>query len=83
MRDKEIANLEAKILAFKKEFKNQNKPKKTENEKVVILEQKIKMNENIGKEIMNEIKALKKLQHDNGNELIDLDISGQYPEKIK
>jgi hypothetical protein len=39
------------------------------------LEKKIKYNELLSKELVKEIKSLKKMQHDHGNELVGLDIS--------
>lgn len=38
-------------------------------------EKRIKHNEAVSKELIKEIKSLKKLQHDHGNELMGLDIS--------
>ena len=56
----------------------------TESEKVVELEQKIVGVEMKTKDVIKEIKNLKKIQHDQGNELVGLDASdGEYPEKIK
>lgn len=83
VKDRELKSLEDKYLQSKKELKQSNKPKRTENERLQDIEKKIKKNEALSKELIKEIKALKKLSHDNGNELIDLDISEQYPDKIK
>lgn len=57
----------------------------TESEKVVDLESKIVGTELKIKEVQKEIKNLKKLQHDQGIELVEMDGSGEgdYPNKIK
>jgi len=54
----------------------------TESERIVDLEQKIIGVELKNKEVQKEIKALKKLQHDQGNQLLELQDSEEYPEKI-
>ncbi len=41
---------------------------------MVDLEKRIKHNEVMSKELIKEIKSLKKMQHDHGNELVGLDI---------
>ncbi|MFS8159463.1 MAG: hypothetical protein ACMG6E_04470 [Candidatus Roizmanbacteria bacterium] len=72
------------MVQTKKELKTAaSKSKKTEGESMSELEKKIKQNEVLGKELVKDIKSLKKMQHDHGNELVGLDISEQYPEKIK
>ena len=55
----------------------------TDSEKVVDLENKIRLTEDKCKELLREIKQLKRLQHDQGNELVELDITQDYPEKIR
>jgi len=55
----------------------------TESERIVDLEQKIIGVELKNKEVQKEIKALKKLQHDQGNQLLELQDSEEYPEKIR
>ena len=55
----------------------------SESEKIVELERKIIAVEMKNKDLQKEIKHLSRLQHDQGNELVGLDISDQYPEKIK
>ena len=58
--------------------------KMTESEKVVELEQKVVGVEIKIKEVTKEIKNLKRIQHDQGNELVGLDSTeGEYPDKIK
>ena len=58
--------------------------KMTESEKVVELEQKVVGVEMKIKEVTKEIKNLKRIQHDQGNELVGLDSTeGEYPDKIK
>ena len=55
----------------------------SESEKIVDIESKIIAAELKIKELIKEIKHLKRLQHDQGNELVGLDFSEEYPEKIK
>jgi hypothetical protein len=60
-----------------------NKNGKSEADKVQDLEKKIRFVETKNKDLSKEIKQLKKLQHDNGNELMELDDPDSYPEKIR
>lgn len=84
IKDREFLNTQEKIQLSAKELKQlQKKSGMSESEKIVELERKIIGVELKNKELQKEIKYLKKLQHDQGNELVGLDISDQYPEKIK
>ena len=47
------------------------------------VDRKIAKTEANSKELQREIRMLKKLSHDKGNELVDLDIRDEYPEKIR
>jgi hypothetical protein len=55
----------------------------SEGERLIALERKIANTDYKSKELQKEIKMLKRLAHDKGNELVDLDISKEYPEKIR
>jgi hypothetical protein len=55
----------------------------TESERVVELEQKIASTEAKNKDLSREIKQLQKMQHDQGNELVELQNTNEYPEKIR
>ena len=61
VKEKEIHNVQEKINQGKKDLKAQGKRKKTDNEKLEDLEKKVKKNEALSKELIKEIKALKKL----------------------
>ena len=79
-----MANTQEKIVIAKKELKMMKKKGiMTDSEKVVDLENKIRLTEDKCKELLREIKQLKRLQHDQGNELVELDITQDYPEKIR
>jgi hypothetical protein len=61
-KEKELYNVSEKINQAKKELKQSNgKSKKTEGEKMMDLEKRIKQNEFQSKELIKEIKQLKKL----------------------
>ena len=55
----------------------------TEGDRIQQLDRKIAKTEANSKELQREIRMLKKLSHDKGNELVDLDIRDEYPEKIR
>lgn len=55
----------------------------SEGEKIQNLDRKISNTDYKCRELQREIKILKKLQHDQGNELVGLDIKEDYPEKIR
>ena len=82
MKEKEERLAKDKIEAAKKELEKAKKSGKTDSERILEFEKKIKANEELSKELIKEIKQLKKVHHENGNELFGLDISEQYPGKI-
>eukprot|EP00347_Sterkiella_histriomuscorum_P000706 403374819 len=84
VKEREINNTLDKIQMSKKELvQNQKKQQMTESERVVDLEQKIIGIELKNKDLNKEIKQLKKMQHDQGNELVGLQNTDEYPEKIR
>jgi len=84
VKDREHRSILDKIEVSKKELRKAQGPsKKSENERLIQCEKKIRGYEEQSKELIKEIKQLKKLQNEHGNELVGLDISEQYPEKIK
>lgn len=50
-----------------------------EGDRIALYERKIQNKEFKCKELEKEIKMLRKLQHDKGNELIELDMKEDYP----
>jgi hypothetical protein len=54
----------------------------SEGERIVMYEGKIARKEHKCRELQKEIKMLRKLQHDKGNELVGLDMKEEYPQKI-
>ncbi len=59
------------------------KSTQSESDKLQTLERKIANTDFKSKELLKEIKMLKKLQHDKSVELIEMDIKEEYPEKIR
>ena len=59
------------------------KSTQSESDKLQTLERKIANTNFKSKELLKEIKMLKKLQHDKSVELIEMDIKEEYPEKIR
>ncbi|CDW84921.1 UNKNOWN [Stylonychia lemnae] len=84
LKEREITNTQDKIQQSKKELVAiQKKSSMTDSERIVDLEQKIIGTELKIKDLQKEIKNLKKIQHDQGNELLGLDNKEEYPEKIR
>jgi chemotaxis regulatin CheY-phosphate phosphatase CheZ len=83
-REREIANTTEKIQQSKKELDQLRKrAQMTESERIVDLEQKIIGTELKIKDLIKEIKQLTRMQHDQGNELVELTNTGEYPDKIR
>lgn len=84
MKEREINNAQEKINIALKELKVINrKGGKTEGDRLVDLDKKIKMANDKGADLKREIKHLKKVQIDQGNELVGLEVSDEHQEKIK
>ena len=83
-RNRDIANTQEKITQSQLELRRlQRKTQMSEGEKIQNLDRKISNTDYKCRELQREIKILKKLQHDQGNELVGLDIKEDYPEKIR
>ena len=83
-RNRDIANTQEKITQSQLELRRlQRKTQMSEGEKIQNLDRKISNTDYKCRELQREIKILKKLQHDQGNELVGLDIKENYPEKIR
>ena len=83
-RNRDIANTQEKITQSQLELRRlQRKTQMSEGEKIQNLDRKISNTDYKCRELQREIKMLKKLQHDQGNELVGLDIKEDYPEKIR
>ena len=63
--------------------RSKKRSRMTEGDRIQQLDRKIAKTEANSKELQREIRMLKKLSHDKGNELVDLDIRDEYPEKIR
>ncbi len=83
-REREIAHTTEKIGQAQFELKKLTKKStQSESDKLQTMERKITNTEFKSKELLKEIKMLKKLQHDKSVELIEIDIKEEYPEKVR
>lgn len=83
-REREIAHTTEKIGQAQFELKKLTKKStQSESDKLQAMERKITNTEFKSKELLKEIKMLKKLQHDKSVELIEMDIKEEYPEKVR
>jgi septal ring factor EnvC (AmiA/AmiB activator) len=83
-REREIAHTTEKIGQAQFELKKLSKKStQSEADRLQTLERKIANTEFKSKELLKEIKMLKKLQHDKSVELIEMDIKEEYPEKVR
>jgi hypothetical protein len=83
-KDQELSSVKGKISQADAELRKLKKKSGfSEQNKQTELYAKIKNSEQTSKEMAQEIKLLKRLQHHTGNRLVDLDSELQYPEKIK
>jgi septal ring factor EnvC (AmiA/AmiB activator) len=83
-REREIAHTTEKIGQAQFELKKLTKKStQSEADRLQTLERKIANTEFKSKELLKEIKMLKKLQHDKSVELIEMDIKEEYPEKVR
>lgn len=83
-KEREIISITEKIQQSKKELDQmKKKAQMTESERIVDLEQKIIGTELKIKDLIKEIKQLNKMQHDHGNQLLELNNTEEYPEKIR
>ena len=83
-REREIAHTTEKIGQAQFELKKLTKKStQSEADKLQAMERKITNTEFKSKELLKEIKMLKKLQHDKSVELIEMDIKEEYPEKVR
>ena len=83
-REREIAHTTEKIGQAQFELKKLTKKStQSESDKLQTMERKITNTDFKSKELLKEIKMLKKLQHDKSVELIEIDIKEEYPEKVR
>lgn len=83
-RDKEIQNIKSNILNAQRElFSLKKKMGGNEIEQQKFLKERIEETQRANKELVQEIKLLKRLEHHQGQRLLDISNPEQFPEKLK